>query len=273
MDVSIVIVNFKMKDELSRCLPSLFADIEGSGLTADVIVVDNASGDGSVVFIKENFPRVKIIELDSNKGFGAAQNIGLSALEANYYFVLNPDTYFFPGAHTLRKLYEYMQSEAKIGMIGPKITYPDGSLQYSCYRFPTLWHPLFTRTKFGKMQGKKQQERFIMKDFDHLDLRPVDWIMGSAMFIRGEALKQVGKFDERFWMYYEDSDLCRRFWEKHWPVYYVPSIVIEHVHGRKSADVQGVFSAILKNKYARTHIYSWMKYMWKWRNNYRFYHE
>lgn len=270
-DINIIIVNYNMKAELNHALSSLFSDIADSALDVSVVVVDNASSDDSLTFLKEKFSRVKIISLDSNNGFGAAQNLGLSSIQAKYHFILNPDTYFFPGEKTLRKLFDFMEREQKIGMIGPKILYPDGSLQYSCYRFPTFWHPLLSRTKFGEGKGKKHHHRLIMKDYDHSDRRPVDWVMGSAMFARATALLEVGKFDEQFWMYYEDSDLCRRFWEKGWAVYYVPDIKIEHVHSRRSAEIPGVISSVLKNKYARVHIYSWLKYMWKWRGNNKYY--
>jgi len=90
--------------------------------------------------------------------------------------------------------------------------------------------------------------------------------MGSAMFVRNKAVKEVGLFDERYWMYAEDSDWCRRMWEMHWPVYYVHDIVVKHTHGRGSAKVPGIFKALLKNKLARVHLISWFKYMWKWRD-------
>ena len=110
-----------------------------------------------------------------------------------------------------------------------------------------------------------------MKDFHHNETRPVDWIMGSAMFVKDKAIEHVGVFDERFWMYYEDSDWCRRMWEAGWPVYYVSTITLEHVHGRGSAKVPGIAKALLTNQLARVHVSSWLKYMWKWRGNHRYY--
>ena len=95
--------------------------------------------------------------------------------------------------------------------------------------------------------------------------------MGSAMFARKEALGEVGLFDERFWMYYEDIDWCLRMWEAGWPVYYLHDIVIMHAHGRGSAKVPGVMKALLKNKLARVHLSSWLKFMWKWRGSSKYY--
>lgn len=272
-DVNVVIVNYNMREKVSNCLESLFLEIADSGLRINVVVVDNASSDGSLEFLKTKFPDLKYIYLNENKGFGAGQNIGMAGFEAKYHFVLNPDTRFFPGEKTIKKMFDFMEEELKIAMIGPKLVYPDGALQYSCYRFPTLWHPILSRTSWGeKGIGKKQYEILIMKEFSHKEIVPVDWIMGSAMFIRNSALKEVGSFDERFFMYYEDSDLCRRLWERGWAIYYFPEVKIEHHHNRESAKIQGVLRSIFKNKLARIHIMSWMKYMWKWRGNYKFYH-
>ncbi len=265
-DVNIVIVNYIMKEDIAKCLASLYLDIQNSELTVQITVVDNASHDDVDIFLKEKYPMVKVIMQDKNIGFGKSQNAGMKSCEAKYYFALNPDTEFLPGKNVIKKMYDFMEDHPKIGIIGPKVINPDGTLQYSCYRFPSFWQPIFSRTKFGQRQrGKKINDHFLMKDFNHNETRPVDWVMGSAMFIRNEAVKGVGMFDDRFWMYAEDSDWCRRMWEAHWPVYYVSDIVIQHAHGRGSAKVPGVFKALIKNKLARIHLMSWLKYMWKWR--------
>ena len=271
-DIAIVIVNYKMKDLIDRCLETLFRDVEGDSLDIDIIVVDNHSEDGVEKMLKETYPTVRFVSQKNNPGFGTSQNVGLSSLDARYYFALNPDTEFLPGQHTIRRLYEFMEAQPKIGMIGPKIVYPDGSLQYSCWRFPSFFQPFYNRTKLGKSsRGKKHHDYHMMKDFDHEKTMPVDAIMGSAMFVRGDAMKKVGMFDERFWMYFEDIDWCIRMWEEHWPVYYVHDIVLQHLHGRGSAKVSGLFNAFLKNKLFRVHIQSWLKYMWKWRGIRKYY--
>lgn len=272
VDVNIIVVNYKMKSAIERCFSSLLADLVGETLSVRIVVVDNASDDGIKEWLKEKFPTVECIVQEKNFGFGAAQNVGLRSIEAKYHFVLNPDTYFFPGGQLVRRMYDFMEARPTVGIIGPKIIYPDGSLQYSCYRFPTFWQPLFSRTHFGaRGAGKRLNDHALMKDFDHKKTRPVDWIMGSAMFVRGAAMKAVGVFDDRFWMYYEDSDWCRRMWESAWSVYYVHDMLLEHVHGRGSAKVPGIWRALMKNKLARVHLASWLKYMWKWRGNYKYY--
>ncbi len=266
-DIAVIIVNYKMKAPIERCIASLMEDIKTSALSVQVVVVDNASDDGIESYLKSAYPEVRCIPLTENKGFGAAQNIGMSAVPATYYFALNPDTEFIE-PRTLQRLYEWMESHPRVGMVGPKIFYPDKTLQYSCWRFPTFWQPLFSRTTLGnKGIGKKRADHFLMKDFSHNETRPVDALMGSAMFVRGRAIQDVGMFDERFWMYFEDIDWSRSMWEAGWPVYYVHDICIQHTHGRGSAKVSGVIQSLLKNKLTRIHVMSWLAYMWKWRHN------
>ena len=271
LDICVTIVNTKEKDEIISCLKSLYADSQNSGLDFCVVIVDNGSQD-SVEELEKMFSNLKVIKQKKNEGFGKSHNKAIASVEAKYYFILNPDTNFTEGGSFLRKIYDFMESNLKIGIVGPKVVYPDWSLQYSCYRFPTFLQPIYSRTKLGKKgKGKEIADRFLMKDFSHNETIPVDWVMGSAMFVRGEAIKQIGGFDDRFWMYAEDSDWCRRMWEKGWCVYYVHDILITHAHGRASAKVPGILKALIKNKFARVHLISWLKYFLKWRGNRKYY--
>lgn len=266
IDIVVTIVNYKMAEEIRRLLESLKKDMAGTNLKTQITVVDNTPGDGAWLMLKNNFPEVKYLAQDYNLGFGAGQNVALKHLEAKYYFILNPDTIFPAGEYVLQRLLEFMEAHPKIGLIAPKLLNKDGTLQYSCYRFPDFFIPLYRRSNLGLRPGnKKKVDHYLMKDFDHNSTRPVDWLMGSAMFVRGEALKRIGLFDERYFMYFEDCDLCRRFWETHWPVYYVHDIKIIHRHGKGSAQVPGFWRSIWQNRLTRVHIISWFKYMWKWR--------
>ena len=145
----------------------------------------------------------------------------------------------------------------------------DGSLQYSCYRFDLqsiMIKPLKQINWDKKYKWiQKYADRLIMKDFDHNETRPVDWVLGAAMVVRKEVVDQLGWFDERYFMYLEDCDWCRTMWENGWPVYYVHDIVIMHMHARESAKVPGIIKALFKNKLARIHLASWGKYLLKWR--------
>jgi len=271
-DIAITLVNTKEKKDIEHSLETLFADSKDSGLNIAVVIVDNASEDG-IEELKDKFSNVTVIKQEKNEGFGKSHNKAFALVMAEYYFVLNPDTEFPIGQGFLRKMYDFMESHPKVGIAGPKILYPDGSLQYSCYRFPSFWQPIFSRTKWGKRgKGKEIADKFLMKDFDHESTIPVDWVMGSAMFVRRAAMDDgVGGFDDLFWMYAEDSDWCRRMWEKHWAVYYIHNVYLKHVHGRASAKVPGILNALFKNRYARVHLWSWLKYFWKWRGNHKYY--
>lgn len=266
IDVAITIVNYKMANDIRQLLESLKKDLHGSNLKVQIIIADNTPDQEMASLIKEH-QEIKYLPMPKNVGFGAANNAAFKACDAKYYFILNPDTMFLENDLAIESMYNFMESHPKIGMIGPKLLNNDGTLQYSCYRFPSFWIPLFRRSSLGeKPRFKKQVDDFFISDYDHETDRPVDWIMGSAMFARGKNLKEVGMFDDRFFMYFEDCDLCRRFWEAHYPVYYVPEIKIMHRHGRGSAQVTGFIRSIIKNRLTRIHIISWLKYMWKWRN-------
>lgn len=271
VDVCVTIVNTNEKEAIKNCLYSFFEDTKNSGLNIEIVIVDNDSKDG-IEELEKEFKNLKIIKQEVNAGFGKSHNKAIENTQAKYYFVLNPDTLFPENQSFLQKTYNFMESNPRIGAAGPKIVYMDGSLQYSCFRFPSFWQPIFSRTKFGKKgKGKEVADNFLMKDFDHNKTMPVDWIMGSAMFVRKKAIDEAGEFDDRFWMYAEDSDWCRRMWEKGWAVYYLHDVIIKHAHGRASAKVPGIINALVKNKYARTHLISWLKYFWKWRGNHKYY--
>ena len=271
-DIVVTLVCTNEEEDIKRCLPGLMADGRDSGLNIGIVVVDNNSDKEMASSLQGIDWPLKIIRQEENLGFGRSHNRAVQSLPGRYYFILNPDTIFRSGEKLLRRLFDFMEKNPRVGIAGPRIVYPDGSLQYSCYRFPSFWQPLFSRTRLGqKGRGRKMADRFLMKDFDHQQTRPVDWVMGSAMFVRGSALEEVGGFDERYWMYAEDSDWCRRMWEKGWAVYYVAEATLEHFHRRASAKVPGVVAALLKNRYARLHLISWLKYFLKWKDNRKYY--
>ncbi|PIT87600.1 MAG: hypothetical protein COU31_02075 [Candidatus Magasanikbacteria bacterium CG10_big_fil_rev_8_21_14_0_10_40_10] len=271
-DINVVIVNHKMKDQVDKCLSSLFKDIQNSNLKVHVTVVDNGSGERMQDLLKDEYINIRYILHKNNLGFGKAQNTGLRATPAKYHFVLNPDTVVPDGQNLLKKLYDFMEANPEVGLAGPKILYMDGSRQNSCFRFPRFLQPIYSRTRLGQIgAGKRTADHYFMRDFDHDETIPVDWVMGAAMFVRQKAIDKVGLFDERFWMYAEDSDWCRRMWEDGWPVYFVHDAIIQHAHGRGSAKSKGIIKALFTNKLARSHIKSWLKYMWKWRSTNKYY--
>lgn len=263
MDISIVIVNYKSKDFLLTCLKSIY-EADFNSLQWEVIVVDNNSGDNLEDVLRIQYPAVSFIQSGANLGMGGGNNVGIRKASGRYVVVMNPDTIACP--NTFINLYDYMERNHKVGVVGPRQNNPDGSVQDSCYHWHSIMTPVYRRTPLGKLSfAKREEKRFLMKDFDRQEIREVDWLLGSFLFLRKEALDQVGLFDERFFMYFEDTDLCRRLWGSGWKVVYNPGITIVHNHNRDSAKVS--WYMFFANKAARWHIKSWLKYLWKWKGS------
>lgn len=231
-DVSVIVVNWNTRDDLRQCLRSLSPDLQ-PGVELEIIVVDNASWDDSVAMVKREFPQVKLIENRFNEGFGKAHNRAAQLAGGRYLMLLNPDAQAHPGA--LRALVAYADAHPDIGILAPKVLNPDGSLQYSCRRFPVYEAGLFRNTLLGKLFPQNRFVRdYLMTDFDHEHTIEVDWVSGCAMLIRREVWQQLGGFDEQFFMYCEDVDLCWRAHEAGWKVVYYPEAMVTHAIGRSS---------------------------------------
>lgn len=276
-DINIVFLNFLMKDDIIRAVGSVFKDIANCQYDVQVTVADNSENKDNIrEALFERFgDKVKYVDCGGNIGFGAGNNIGFKATPARYYFAINRDTIIPENTKAVERIIKFMDSHPKIGCIGPKLLNMDGSLQYSCFRFnlPAVLIKPLKQINLDKKYAwvKKHVDNLEMKDFDHNETRPVDWVIGAAMVVRQEVVNDIGWFDSRYFMYLEDADWCRRMWEANWPVYYVHDIVIMHMHARASAQVPGAFKALFKNKLARIHFISWLKYIWKWRGNNKYY--
>lgn len=262
LDLSVIIVNYNSHGLLKRCLKSLLAQLGESSLRYKIIVVDNHSRDGSVDMVREVFPSVRLIPLSKNVGYARGVNIGIQSIECRYYLILNADTTIVQ-KHALDRMVSFMDQHPACGVAGPKLINPDGSVQISCLHFPKFWYPLFRRTFIGLLpSAKKAMREYLMVDWDHNQTRPVDWVIGTGMIVRNEALQQVGLMDERFFMYFEDVDWCRRFWNNDWWVYYIADVHIVHYYSRESAKRMGFLSVL--NRQTRVHITSWLKYIFKY---------
>ncbi len=269
-DIHIVFVNLFMKDDILRAVASVKEDIRDCPFAVQITVADNSENrDGIKEVLREQYPEVQYIDCGGNVGFGKANNWGFQAVPARYYFALNRDTVIPEESRTIERIVRFMDAHPKIGCIGPKLLNMDGTLQYSCYRFDLSSILIKPLKQIGWDKKYRPVRRYfeylLMRDFDHNETRPVDWVLGAAMVVRQEVVAEVGWFDGRFFAYLEDCDWCRSMWERGWPVYYVHDIVIKHSHARDSARVPGVFKALLKNKSARIHLASWFRYIWKWR--------
>jgi len=230
-DLSVCIVNWNTRQDLEEALRSVSAS--DPELDLEVIVVDNASRDGSAAMVRQSFPRVTLIESPENLGFARAYNRAASAASGRYLLILNPDTVVQPGA--LGRLVAFMDSHPDAAAAGPCLLNSDGSLQFSCRRFPRAMVGVLRNTILGRLAPRNRFTRdYLMQDWDHRSTRHVDWVSGAAICIRREAWEQVGGFDEGYYMYSEDMDWCLRAEQAGWKVYYLPDAVIVHRIGRSS---------------------------------------
>ncbi len=231
MDITISIVNWNTKEELTRSVESVLAQ---EGVDFEVIVVDNASSDGSAEHIRSRFPQVILIENNQNLGFGRAQNQAIDVSRGRYVMLLNPDAHL-PEHDTLAQLVAFADANPTVGIIGPRIHNPDGTLHHSARRFPTLGAGLFRRTPLGRLFPNNRFVReYIMSDWSHDGVRDVDWVSGAALMIRREVIENIGLLDTGFFMYCEDVDWAYRAKENGWRVCYFPMVKLVHRIGAAS---------------------------------------
>ncbi|MCX6154702.1 MAG: glycosyltransferase [Candidatus Kapabacteria bacterium] len=257
MDISIIIVNYNVKDFLYRCLRSIEA--ASDGLSIETIVVDNASDDHSVETLSMQFTDVKFISLTENLGFSKANNIGLEAAIGQYTLILNPDTILQEG--TLRAMKDYMDRSPDVAAAGCKVLNADGSFQLSCRRgFPTPWASFSKLFGLQSMFPKSKLFSQYNQTFRSIDeTYEIDAIIGAFMFCRTSLLKKLGGFDTEFFMYGEDLDLCFRIKKAGWKIMYFHETSIIHYKGisaRRSAfnEVKVFYNAM--EIYARKHYSS-----------------
>jgi hypothetical protein len=230
-DLSVIIVNWNTKNFLARCLQSVKENTKR--VSCQIIVVDNHSSDGSAQMVEERFPEAILIKNRKNLGFGRANNQGLSQARGKYILFLNSDVAVNPGC--LDEMFGFMEKHPDVGASSCKLIFPDGSLQHSCRQFPSfkVFFPMLLglRKFFPEMKVFRD---YLMLDWDHTDIREVDQIMGSFMFIRKNVLTQVGGFDERYWMYFEEVDLCLRIKRKGWKIVHYPYVSAIHFLSKSS---------------------------------------
>jgi N-acetylglucosaminyl-diphospho-decaprenol L-rhamnosyltransferase len=230
VDLSIVIVNWNVLDLLRRCLRSVFD--QSSSVRVEVIVVDNASTDGSIEMVQEEFPCVHLVANMDNRGFPAANNQGIAVAQGRYVLLLNPDTELVGDA--LATMVAFADANPDVGVVGPQLLNPDGSVQSSRRRFPTLATAFFESTWLQPCAPRRLLERYYVLDRPDDAVLDVDWVTGAALLARREAIQQVGPMDEGFFMYSEELDWCRRFREAGWRVVYLPTARIVHHVGKSS---------------------------------------
>jgi GT2 family glycosyltransferase len=223
--VAVCIVSHNTRDLLRECLLSVLTE-----KADEIIVVDSASTDGSVAMLQEEFPSIPVIILDKNVGFGAASNQGIQHARSDHLILLNADTRMKPGS--LQALNHYLEIHPQAALIGPRILNPDGTLQTSCFHFPTPLHIfLYVSELFRWIPRLPILRQRTLQKINRETAVAVPWILGAAVAFRREQIQQLGGFDERFFMYFEEVDLCYRLSSQGQQIHFVPEAEIIHVGG------------------------------------------
>jgi GT2 family glycosyltransferase/lipopolysaccharide/colanic/teichoic acid biosynthesis glycosyltransferase len=254
MDISIIIVTHNSISPIGECLESI-KNNPPSG-EHEIVIVDNASTDGTPSMIAERYPFVRLIASNENTGYSRGVNRGIRSASGKLLLVLNPDIVVREGS--IDQLVRFMERTQDAGIIASKLIFPDGRLQPSCRRFYNLTVLLLRRTFLGKIfPNARPLREHLMMDYDHEMARKVDWVIGACMLVRREAIEKVGSMDERFFLYFEDIDWCYRMQHHGWAVYYVPESVMVHRYERSSA------KSVFKKPFI-IHILSMLRYVEKW---------
>ena len=233
MDISIIMVSWNVLDLLRQSLRSIRLQGSDDKRQMEIIVVDNASSDGSVKMLHDEFPDVRVIANSQNLGFTRGNNQALEIAQGRCFFLINPDTQLHP--HALENLSAYMDAHPRVGIIGPRLVYGDGAPQSSRRRFPALATAFLESTKLQEWFPRNRTlTHYYMLDTSDDEIQTVDWINGSAMFVRREVYDQLGGFDEGFFMYSEELDWCYRVKQAGWQIVYLPTAQVTHYEGKSS---------------------------------------
>ena len=257
MKLSIIILSFNTKKLILDCLKSVFADSQD--LNLEVIVIDNASTDGSPQAVKSHFPQVKLIQNKTNLGFAQGNNQGINQSGVDYVLLLNSDTIIKPQA--LKRLVEFMDSHPQVGIAAPQLLNPDGSIQPNGGYLPRLsnimaWMLLIDDLPWVRPWFPSYQLR---SSHQFQTTRPLGWVQGAAMVLRRQMLDQIGLLDEQIFMYAEDVDICYRAKQAHWQVMLAPQAQIIHLGFRSSSPQK----AILGEYQGLKHLFKKYKPAWE----------
>lgn len=260
--VSVIIVNFNHKYFPKIAIEAL--EKSKTEFPFEIIFVDNASSDQSIDFLhqahKEN--RIKLIALKENIGFGAGNNVGFKAAQGKYLYIHNPDVAVEPD--TLQKMVDYFEKNPETGILGTKLKYYNGDIQESCRRNMSFADLIIKRTILKRFNPWKDRlKKYLMQDFNHNQTQEVDLLTGASLFGEKKFLyDQIGGFDERYFLFMEDFDLCRMVNKAGKKVVYFPEASVLHYHKRLSGG--GFFEQFFKKTFW-FHFSSAIKYFWKWR--------
>jgi GT2 family glycosyltransferase len=252
-ELSIIVATWNARKRVQECLTSLtHQELESS---QEIIVIDNASTDGTRDLIRKQFPQVTLVHNDRNLGFAKANNIGIRLAKGKYLCLINSDVNVPTGCFV--KMLRYMEENPSIGILGPKMLGTDGKVCRSCMRIPTLWNSVCRALALDSVFKRSQIfGGFLMNDFRHNRIKDVNILNGWFWMIRREAINGVGPLDERFFMYGEDLDWCRRFHQAGWRVVFYSEAEAVHYGGASSANAPIQFLIEME----RANLQYWEKY-------------
>lgn len=257
IDISIVIISWKMKELLQSCLRSIYKYT--SGVNLKTIVIDNNSLDGTSELIQNEFPEIILIKNKENRGVAPARNQGMTIASGKYVLILDADVELIE--NSILQLYEFMESNPDCGIVGSKLVSTDRQLQFSCKRFPNLLSFIFRRLEhFDIIKDSKTLRYHTMQDWNHKEIKEVDYLIGACQFIRGEVIKKIGMYDDKIFYGPEDIDFCLRIWKAGWSVMYNPNTQI--VHHEQRITKKNIFSSISLKHFVGI-LYIYRKYNFK----------
>jgi len=259
--VSILITHYKTPELLKLCLKSVF----NQNIDKEVIILDSEYDWQIKDEIIDKFKTVIYLSFEKNVGYTKLVNEGLKIAQGDYILVLNADI-IIPD-DVLKNFIDFFSEHKNFGLVGPQQLNLDNTVQQTYFRFYKLTTILYRRTFLKKFWfAKKEIAKFEYKDIDlnDKDYLEVDWLMGSAILFRKETIEKIGLLDSRFFMYFQDIDLCHRFWKEKIPVVYCPKFKFFHYHQRGSIKKGGIIDIFI-NKLTRIHIIDAIRYFWKYR--------
>lgn len=259
MKISFVILAYKEIDHVRlniKNIEALHLDIP-----YEIIYVDNGSANGIPEMVRELYPHVRIVLNGENLGHPAGNNRGIAQAKGEYVAMINPDI-VLRSAEDVYRIINFMDANADVAILGPKLHNPDGSVQNTCYRPYSTYTPIYRRTFIGKFDfAKKDIENHLMTDFDHNETCDVDWLLGAFLVLRNSALKEIGLMDERLFIYFGDYEWCDRARAKGWRVvYFHETTHIFHYHKRESASSRFTITQLF-SYFTRLHIKDWITYL------------
>ncbi len=258
--ISAIILNYRTGRDAWKCADALLTQTIAEKM--EILIVDNHSEDDSIGYLRNHVrahPQVKIIEARENIGFGAGYNLGFRHAKGKYLLLNNPAKILAPDA--AQKMVTMMEWDSSIGILGPKLTHDDGTVRDSYRSFPTPLDVLIKRTSL-RSRFSKRMGRYLQWDRNPDVPGETDWVIGGCLMMCKDLCDQLGGFDERFFLFFEDTDLCRRCWKAGKKVVYFPDA---HAMDRKRRLSEGGVLSLLFTRTGRVHIASAMKYFWKWR--------